>query len=189
MNCLPPTLHLLAGLPGSGKTTHARGLERIGVVRVSIDEQMIAQHGRLGVDYDFKDHDTLLVPAVEWAKARIQEILNGGASVTLDHGLGTRGEREEFKQLATSARANWSLISFVAGVPELLRRLDERERREPHKSMPITPEILSYLASVYEPPSNEGEQIFSGDRSSDPHVAKPNESRRTAPPSAISRGS
>jgi predicted kinase len=161
MNRLPPTLHLLAGLPGSGKTTHARGLERMAVARVSVDERMIALHGRLGVDYGIEDHDALLGPVVEWAKTQILETLNRGESVALDHGLGTRIEREGFKQLAASANANWSLISFVAEVPELIRRLEERERRDPHRSMPITPQILLYLASVYEPPSNEGEQIFS----------------------------
>jgi hypothetical protein len=52
----------------------------MGVVRVSVDERMIALHGRLGVDYGIEDHDALLGPVVEWAKTQILETLNIGES-------------------------------------------------------------------------------------------------------------
>lgn len=46
-----PVVHLPAGLTGSGKTTYARRLEAEGVLRLSVDEEVFARHGRYGVDY------------------------------------------------------------------------------------------------------------------------------------------
>src|SRR5215207_8258600 len=48
---MPPVVYLLCGLTGSGKTTYARQLEAAGAVRLSVDEEVFARHGRYGVDY------------------------------------------------------------------------------------------------------------------------------------------
>jgi predicted kinase len=155
-----PKLHLLAGLPGSGNSTYARTLEHAGVVRVSVDEWMLDRHGQIGVDYRVEDHIELLGPALEWARVRIVEELSFGASVVFDHGLGSRHQRDEFKRLARDAGAQWLLYHFRVDIDELLIRLADRQRRNPAGSVQITPEMLRYLASVYEEPSGEGEQLI-----------------------------
>ena len=155
-----PVVHLLAGLPGSGKTTYARELEASGVARVSVDEQMLARYGQIGIDYRVEDHGDLLAPVVTWARERVVGTVSTGASVVLDHGLGTCKDRDAFKLLALRNGADWELAHFRVAISVLLDRLDERARHAPSASMHITPEMLRYLASVYEEPNGEGERLI-----------------------------
>ncbi|WP_201754455.1 ATP-binding protein [Micromonospora rubida] len=47
-----PVVFFLVGFTGSGQTTYAkRVLEPAGAVRLSVDEDVFARHGRHGVDY------------------------------------------------------------------------------------------------------------------------------------------
>ncbi len=154
-----PTVFLLAGLPGSGKSTYARRLEADGVVRVSVDAEMMSRHGRIGVDYPADAHVRLLGPVLAWASERLIAEVRGGASVVFDHGLGNRRDREELKRIVESAGATWRLVVFREEVSTLLQRLARRQGEDPCDSMPITPEMLAYLASVYEEPSEEGEEL------------------------------
>jgi predicted kinase len=160
MESARPLFYLLAGLPGSGKSTYARTLEATGVVRVSVDEEILARHGQIGIDYRVEDHDELLGPVVDWARERIVEVLSSGTSVVFDHGLGTQEQRDEFKRLANDCGANWQLNHFRVEIDELLRRLAARRTTDPNSSLKITPEILRYLSSVYEVPFQEGEFLI-----------------------------
>ncbi|WP_326737559.1 AAA family ATPase [Streptomyces sp. NBC_01022] len=56
MSDLQPVVWLLTGMPGSGKTTFAKALVRVGVVRLSVDDQMTARHGRIGKDHAEHEH-------------------------------------------------------------------------------------------------------------------------------------
>lgn len=155
-----PIVHLLAGLPGSGKTTYALTLEQRGLTRVSVDERMLALHGQIGIDHLIDEHVDLLGPVLAWAEEQIVDLVGGGTSVVLDHGLGSRRDRDRFKLLAQRSGADWELAHFRADVSVLLDRLDRRAQRLRPASMKITPEMLRYLASVYEEPSGEGEQLI-----------------------------
>lgn len=46
-----PLCVLMAGLPGSGKTTLSRALTDRGFVRLCPDEEMFRRHGVYGVDF------------------------------------------------------------------------------------------------------------------------------------------
>lgn len=51
MSPRPPFCVLMAGLPGSGKTTLSRALTDRGFVRLCPDEEMYRRHGVYGVDF------------------------------------------------------------------------------------------------------------------------------------------
>ncbi len=152
-----PTLYLLSGLPCSGKSTYATQLESSGVVRISVDEMMVQSVGRLGIDYDQSDHMKLLAPIVVAAREQVVEHLSAGRDVVLDHGLGLREERDDFKQLAEAHGAGWKLLCFDADMSTLGSRCQQRSAMP--GTVPISNEVLDYLAASWERPSGEGETI------------------------------
>ncbi|WP_082341648.1 AAA family ATPase [Paenibacillus solani] len=53
----------MCGVAGSGKTTFAQRLERLGFVRLSIDEEIWTTNGRYGIDYPIEIYEQLKVEA------------------------------------------------------------------------------------------------------------------------------
>ncbi|MEU3741928.1 ATP-binding protein [Streptomyces sp. NPDC032198] len=152
-----PVVFLLVGLPGSGKSTYAQALQRQGVFRLSVDERMVAHHGRLGEDYPEERHLALLAPVVESVCRELVELVAAGLSVVFDHGLGTRAEREKYKQLVVGLGARWRLVHFPVEHSELLRRLAARGQAPGIGQ--ISPEALAWIAEHSEEPCGEGEEL------------------------------
>ena len=149
-------LYLLSGLPCSGKSTYAAGLESQGVARISVDEMMIESVGRLGVDYPEDEHLDLLQPVLRHAIDNVRHRLIAGDDVVLDHGLGRKDERERLKRLASRSDADWTLLRFDVEI-ETLRERCEQRRESNDPGTPITDAALDYLVDLYEPPVDEGE--------------------------------
>jgi predicted kinase len=150
-------IYLLVGLPGSGKTTYAKALAAKGIVRLSVDEQLIARHGRLGKDYPEAEHLALLGPIVDEVRQQLVELVRAGQSVVLDHGLGRRAERDDYKRLVTENGGSWRLVHFPVEQAELLRRLAVRNQ-EPETGL-MSPETLAWIARHSEEPFGEGEEL------------------------------
>ncbi|MFJ6438184.1 ATP-binding protein [Streptomyces sp. NPDC091416] len=157
----PPTVYLLVGLTGSGKTTYARRkLERSGVVRLSVDERLYARHGRYGVDYAEGEYFALEAPVVAEVRVELVERVAAGQDVVLDHGLWTRAARDEWKALVEGAGGIARLLYFPVAKMELLRRLHERNRREDANALTVTESALDDFYARFEPPHGEGEEII-----------------------------
>jgi predicted kinase len=155
-----PLVYLLAGLTGSGKTTLAKAMEAAGVVRLCVDEEVFARHGRHGIDYpehEYPDHER---PVVEQVRRRLVELVRAGHSVVLDYGLWRRSEREDYKRLVERAGGRWLLLYLPVDRAELLRRLTERNRRDDANALTVTASTLDEFIARFEPPSDEGEEII-----------------------------
>lgn len=120
------TLHLMVGLPCTGKTTLALTLEREhSAIRLTVDEW----HLRL-FDQDAEDpeHNARhsLIESLLWEVA--SRALALGTNVILDFGFWTREEREDFRSRAKHLGAS-SEVHFLDIPPdELLRRLSAKKR-------------------------------------------------------------
>jgi len=126
MHSAIPTVYLLAGQPGSGKTTYAKALEAGGVVRLAVAEETQARHGAPGVDYPASEHDDRQqVVLAELSQLLVAHVL-AGRDVVLDHGLGHRTERDFYKQLVEDNGGQWFLINFTLDHSELIRQLERR---------------------------------------------------------------
>lgn len=156
-----PVVYLLAGLPGSGKTTYARHLEAENVLRLSVDEEVFARHGRYGVDYPEHEYRQREAPVLRDVRARLAEAVRAGRSVVLDYGLWLRAEREAYKQLVHDAGGRWRLIYLKVDPAELLRRLTERNSRDDANALMVTPEMLQDFFARFEEPVGEDEHIAS----------------------------
>src|SRR5206468_11306936 len=90
----PPTLFVMVGLPGSGKTTLARELEaRHAALRLTKDDWMMALFG--WGDFEEKRE---IVEAPLWSMGA--RALQLGVNVVLDYGLWARSEREDYRARA-----------------------------------------------------------------------------------------
>ena len=116
-----PTLFLMCGLPGSGKTTLARQLEHEhSALRLTPDEWLGAIFGPNRVPDDQRD----ALEALQWGVA--VRMLSLGVNVVLDWGLWTRSEREEYRARAEALGARVELRFLDVPLDELCARLRAR---------------------------------------------------------------
>lgn len=122
------TVFLLCGLPGSGKTTLARQIERERrAVRLAPDEWIAAL---FGPDIQHRDPDTFVGPARERTEALQRELagrlLSLGVDVILENGFWGRNERDEYRAWAHGLGAHVVLRYLEVSREELWRRLQRR---------------------------------------------------------------
>jgi len=155
-----PVVYLLVGLTGSGKTTYAeRRLVPAGAVRLAVDELVFERHGRYGVDYPEHTYFEKEAPAVAELHQELAALVAAGRDVVWDHGLWPRKDRDAMKELVEAAGGRWRLLYFPVERDELLRRLEERNRRGDANALLVTPEALDDFFARFDPPHGEGEEI------------------------------
>ncbi len=144
-------LHLMVGLPCSGKSTRAKQLEaETGALRLTPDEWHIQLFGDDVADPDHdRRHDA--VEALMWRVASVA--LQKGIDVILDFGFWARVEREDFAARAAALGAMTKIHFMDVPRDELLARLARRNAEAPEHAF-IIPEsdLLGWMAR-FEPPT------------------------------------
>ncbi len=150
------TLHLMVGLPCSGKTTLARTLEhRYSALRLTPDEWQVRLFGQDAAD---PRHDARhsLIEALQWEVAERALVL--GISVILDFGFWAHEEREDFRSRAEQLGASSEVHFLDVPSDELLRRLANRNAR-PELAFHIPEEMMmSWIESFQRPDEDELER-------------------------------
>lgn len=149
-NMKTPTLHLLMGLPGSGKTTLAKQLQRMsGAVRLSSDDFRLLLFPE--PTFSQKEHD-ILYKILDY---NVKHLLDAGYDVIYDANLNRRIHRDEKYDLAKAHNAK-TILWWVVTNPELAkqRRLNDQN----HVLIPAgeTPEkLFDRVAGVIETPETD----------------------------------
>ncbi len=145
------TLHLMVGLPCSGKTTLARKLEaERSALRLTPDEWQVRLFGQ---DAEEPEHDArhTLIEAMLWDIASRALVL--GLNVILDFGFWAREEREDFRLRAKRLGAGSEVHFLDVPEDELLRRLAARNSEPSESSFHIPEEMMRPWIAFFQKPT------------------------------------
>lgn len=149
-----PVLYLMVGLPCSGKTTLAKKLEReTGAVRFTPDEWHIFLFGNDFHEDGQHDQRHDRIEALMWKLGR--ELLSKGISVILDFGFWAKEQRDEKRAEAKALGARVQICYQDTPLPELLRRLEQRNKTGTEVFTTITPEDMKEWSGMFQPPEKE----------------------------------
>lgn len=152
------TLHLMVGLPGSGKTTEATRLaEQYHALRLTPDEWQYHLFGNDFVpDGDHAEHDRRHMQIEELMWKTAQEVLRLGVDVILDYGFWAREERDALRAEAKKLGVGFQIHYMACSEEELWRRLQLRnERAGKTPVFRVSRENLSEWASIFQPPTQD----------------------------------
>ncbi|WP_160665610.1 AAA family ATPase [Pseudarthrobacter sp. ATCC 49987] len=155
-----PTVHLLCGLPGAGKTTVARQLEAgLPAVRFSLDEWMLRLYPELhfaSADYgELAESCKLLI----WDTAL--QVLQAGTDVVLDWNQWNSGRRAVWAAKAEAAGAAVVLHYVRTPLEAAIERAVSRAGRGEAGSHRLGEDDVRHLAGIFEEPEpSEGLRIL-----------------------------
>lgn len=144
-----PTLHLLCGLPGTGKTTFARQLERTHrAVRFTHDEWMHRLYGSNPPAEMFATYHERISELI-WSYA--ERLLDLGVDVVLDFGFWKKKDRQAAVARAKALGAKPILYKFACPLETASKRIAKRNKTDPSDSLQIDEHALNLFASRFEP--------------------------------------
>ena len=145
------TLHLMVGLPCSGKTTLAQKLEsEHSALRLTTDEWHVCLYGQ---DAEEPEHDARhnLIETLLWKIASRALVL--GTNVILDFGFWAREEREDFRLRAKQLGASSEVHFLDVPEEELMRRLAVRNSQDSQESFHIPEEAMKPWIAFFQRPT------------------------------------
>ena len=152
------TVHLVAGLNGAGKSTHARWLAQTRpAVRFTLDEWMIRLYK---ISYDHPDYRELREGCTDliWDTAR--QVLSTGTDVVLDWNQWSRARRRTWRDKALSAGHEPVLHHVHVPLDTAIARAEQRAIDGSAGAHVLDAAAVRHLASIFEvPTSDEGMEI------------------------------
>lgn len=143
-----PTMTLLIGLPGSGKTTLAKQLEtERKALRLTPDEWMSPLFGA----GEHEGRRWVLESELLWSVAA--RALQLGVNVILDYGCWSRDERELFRKRSEELGATTEMVVLDLPVDVLWQRLDARNALASANTFHITEQELRSWDKLFERPA------------------------------------
>jgi predicted kinase len=157
------TLHLVSGLPCSGKTTYSRRLrDEHRAVLFSLDRWLITAFGKYSIaEVGQPEHTRRVLGCRELIWDGASELLRRGVDVILDDGFFFREHRARHVELARSVGAA-AMIHFLDTPVNVIRpQLEQRNAILPRYNFHIGPDTLEGFTHMFERPSpEEGAEVI-----------------------------
>lgn len=143
-------LHLMVGLPCSGKTSWAKQIEiASGAIRFTPDEWQTRLNGN---DMHDPDHDRLHAEIEAIMGELADRLMLQGVDVILDFGFWSRAERDILKQHAAALGVECLIHYAEASRAVLEQRRQQRTASGAPDIFPFTAETLDLWIGQFEPP-------------------------------------
>lgn len=154
-----PTLYLTCGLPGSGKTTLAKRLEKeLPALRLTADEWLHGLYPDLSTTEAEHGPFRRRLEPLQWMTAR--RALELGCNVVLDRGLWAREERDFYRIGAREVGAGVALCLLDLPVDVLWDRLSRRNADRPFGAFDIPKSALLRWAESFQRPMADELVLF-----------------------------
>lgn len=151
------TVHLISGLPCSGKTTYSKRLaEELDGVHFWLDFWLITLYGTYDIDeIGHPEHVRRVLAVRELIWIQAQQFLRRDVDVILDDGFFLREHRQKYIDMAHEVGAHVK-VHYLNTPADILRvRLEARNANLPKYNFPISRERLDAFMEMYEPPSEK----------------------------------
>lgn len=153
-----PTVYLICGFIGAGKTTFAKKLEReTGAVRITKDEWSIRLIG----------NDPTIAGYVEWdrkicglSRDVAFQLAESGIDVIIDEGFWEREQRDEMRSRTGAIGAKAVLYYVETPIEAIWERVAGRNDNPTKDSFTISREMLDGYLKYWQPPSEDEEYIL-----------------------------
>jgi predicted kinase len=147
-----PRVVLMCGVAGSGKSTHAKELERLGWLRLSIDvEAWRRGHRAMPLPIELTDD----IRAQQ--RQALLSAVRDGRDVVVDYSFWGRDQRDDYRRLARDAGASVEVHYCPVAAEVAHRRITERNAgpRSPDTFAVAAETLTAYLAGFEAPDPDE----------------------------------
>lgn len=156
------TVHLISGLPCSGKTTYSQRLaKQLDGVHFWLDYWLITLYGAYDIDtIGHPEHVRRVLACREMIWSQAKEFLRRNVDVILDDGFFLKEHRQQCIHMAREVGAHVKVHHLNTPTDVLRVRLAERNAKLPKYNFPISAERLDHFIEMYETPSaGEGAEL------------------------------
>lgn len=143
-----PSLVLLCGPAGSGKSAHARRYEEAGYVRLSIDE--LAWAAGFRQPHPLPDDVARRLEAE--LRSRLERLLDDGRDVVVDGSLWSRAARDAYRAIGAARGVVGEVVHVTVPRDVALARVAARRGTGPH-DVRLAPDVAAAYYDGFEVPT------------------------------------